>query len=591
MKRLFIIITMLMVLSLSLSGCVESLQKLNTIALSGEPVPVTFGFEEDPSGVDDGNYWVGTAQITGDDTKYTLTLPEGKTIGSKITENKIILQISGINTKLESKLEDPTSPLKYFDADETLLNYYITYKNVPFYNLDPSRKLISTATITVSLPDGTIKSVPISNSGGESVIRIPVNDETIFFKLQSIQLASGDLPPAGDLSVVSKGMYGYQLVKYDDLKGGVNAWKVFANAEMIVYNMIPTPFKYFTPPLNIDSWDDAYSWMAGNGNIPDRTPPIATSSDIITGTNAKVIINYPTSVFAPLVTFYIPEEIAGSVSINEQTPKFVFDNIGRIEGIEASSYRLEVSGKAEGTGTIFLTMDSPAIKSVSWDGGAEQPIIKGQSYKFYANIEFNTALEADKEFTATVYSDPGGFGYTTQKDFTIYLTDKDTAKTHSVRVYAIYEDSGEKVMSAPLYVDYGADRLIGYGDSTKTRVVEGPHFIYSENITGWYPVYTVDHPKEVGVNGDKSVEILFTKEPIEPKPSLLIPLIVLGLFALIIVLYFSGGLQPVMKFIQPIVTSPYFWIFLMFLFGGLVVLWIYTDITGRIDDVLSIKIF
>jgi hypothetical protein len=480
-KSTFLFILMLVLLAVMSAGCTdhstEYSSTLSTLSLSGKPIPVSFEHRDNPDGLS-GSYWVGTAQITGDDTKYTLTLPEGQKSGSSMTKDTISLQLSGINTRWEARIEDDPSPMTYYCIEYFFydLVWDQGIKPVPYYNLDVNRKLISSANLKVSFPDGQVQSATISNFGTESQVTIPVNGKTIFFKMQGIQLASGDLPPAGDLCVVQKPFLGsqYQLVTRDNLESGVNSYNRYA-MDLYFWN------KYGWTPDEIDDWTDCYNWMATNGNIPDRSPAVATETQIITGNDAKIIVKYPTTVFAPLVTFYIPEELAGTVTINEQTPEFTFNTIKKITGIEGGSYRLEVTGRALGSGTIRLDASSPAIKSVRWVDGPEKRIVKGTSYTFYGDIEFNTALDADRDFQATIYAIAAGLGTSTQQTFTVYLHDKDTvADTHTVRVYAIYEDSGDKVMSAPLYIGYGSNRLIGYGDSTKTKVIEGTYQIYSE---------------------------------------------------------------------------------------------------------------
>ena len=303
---------------------------------------------------------------------------------------------------------------------------------------------------------------------------------------------------------------------------------------------------------------------------------------------------YPTTVFAPLITIYIPEQLAKTITIVEQTPEFEFDKIDKIEGIEGGSYRLTVTGTAKGTGTIELSMDSPAIKYVGWVGGAEKQIVKGETYTFYADIEFNTGLNAGKDYEATVYSFPGGLGTPTSQDFVIYLTDKDTAsEKHSIRVYAIYDTTGEKVMAAPLYIGYGSDKNIGYGDSTKTGMIEGAYQVYSENITGWYPAYTAEHPKTINVEDDTKVEILFTTDEPEYEDdegifSMDLWLPIVGILIIVgYVVMMHGGGNRILEPLRPLLSNPHFWIVMAILAVAVVGWFIYQDISAKADNFID----
>lgn len=585
MKSKLILFSLLLVMIIT-SGCID--EQLSTLGL-GTPIPVTFDNQDNPDGYP-GKYWIGTAQITGTDTQYTLTMPEGITARDKTVNKEIVIQISGISTEWSAAIEEDPSPMRYnyvelfgpeFVGFETLKT-----GEVPYYNLGTNHRLTAKAQVKIILPDGTSQVKTISSYGKDTVITFPVRDSngimrTIYFKVQSVQLTSGDLPPSGDLSVVKTPLLSYTLVKSDDLQSGIWSWNSFVWNEY--YNTLQ--WTHFDK----DSWNDAFNWMSGNGMLPDRKPEVAKSITITTGTDAKVIISYPTTVFAPLVTFYIPDEIAETITVNEQTPEFTFDKISKISGVEGGSHRLKVSGVAKSTGTIRLSVDGPAINSGTWVGGPENEIKAGQREEFYVDLEFNTALIADTTYTCTVYSMPAGFGTPTWKEFDVYLTDKDSAESYAVRVYAINDQTGDKVMSAPLYVGYGSDRMIGVGDSTTIKP-EGSYQIYSENVTGWYAAYTADHPKTVIVDEDKSIEILFTTEP--PKQGGVVSLWLPGIVILLIlggIYMYTGGpgseqVRTISKPVIKIMSRPGFWIFVSALILALVAWFIYQDFTGKVDD-------
>lgn len=590
----FILILLIILIASMGGGCLED--KLSTYSIS-TPVLVTFDNQNNPDG-HPGNYYIITAQITGTDTKYTLTMPAGTVIGGKTTEDEIEIEISGINTEWTAALEDDPSPITYTYAHlmdpAWLQQEELRQKEVPYYILGTNKKLISAADIKLILPDGSTQQKRISSYGTDTVITFPVRDSngvsrTVYFKMQSVQLASGDLPPSGDLAVVQKPFTGHRLVTFDNLKGGVSAWNNYAFDEFHY-----TPGDWFSMHYSLDSWSDAFTWMDENHKIPDRMPETASSINIVTATDSQVTVTYPTTVFAPLMTAYIPEEIAGEVTVNEQTPEFKFNSISKISSVESGSYRLKVTGTAVRSGTIRLSVDGPAIKAAGWVDGPEKQIIAGTGYIFYTDLEFNDVLDADTTYECTIYSMPAGLGTPTSKNFDVYLADKDTTTSHALRVYAITDTTGDKVASAPLYVGYGADRQVGYEDSTVT-VTAGTYQVYSENVTGWYAAYTAEHPRTVEVDKDKSVEILFTQEPPKHDDSISIvwwlPVgVVIILFGLFYVNMGGPGAGQIKQFSQPvlkILSYPQFWIFLAILLVTIVAWMIYQDASGKIDDLTN----
>ena len=597
MKRGLRIIIILLSMAVFMCGCID-VPKMETLSLSGTPVPVTFGWEEKPSGVDDGNYWVGTARISGDSTKYVLTLPAGESQDGATAQETIILQISGMDTKWVSSIEEDPTPIQYNDIDWDnpwwglwLDHPYNTKKDTPYYNVVPvGQALHASADIKVSTPDSTIPhSATISNYDKNPTVVMNIKDSNgimrkIYFKIQGVAFR-GELPPSGDLSVLKKPDGNYILVSHDHIHDAVSSWNDYFEGEQYYTGY---PFDQF------DDWGDAYSWMAGQGKFPSRQPA-STRMNIITGDDARVEIAYDTTVFAPDVTFYIHESLAHTVTIAEAAPEFRFDSIDDIEGVEGGSVRMQITGTAMGTGTIRLQVDSPAVKSANFVYGAAQDIVAGEEYSWPVDLEFNTALTADREFEASVKSIATGFGTSTSEEFKIYLTDKDTvldSEKHNVRVYAIYATTGDKVAAAPLYVGYGSDKNIGYGDSTKTGVVEGTYQVYSENITGWYPAYTADHPKTINVESDVAVEILFTTD--EPEyddggifsMDLWLPIVGILIIVGYVVMMHGGGIR-ILEPLRPILSNPYFWMFMAVLVIGVVGWLIYQDMSAKADNFIT----
>ncbi|MCK5217822.1 MAG: hypothetical protein KAJ93_08535, partial [Methanosarcinales archaeon] len=463
----------------------------NTLSTVAPPalVPVEFEERTNPSGYT-GIYWVGTAQISGSDVKYRL-VPAGVSYSDAIT-----MEITGIDTKWVRQTEDDPSPLKY-----NVIKYHL-WGTVPYKSTEPvpyldtistEQKLESTSIVTITSPTSSQTKHTVSNYGTDSIISVNIKDtsgieRTAYFKFQGITLSSGDLPPGGDLSLIEGDISDrYRLVTKDNLVSAVSAWNSF-----FTQGYIPAHAEYY------DDYNEIYKWMSGvnshpnvwpnpSNRLPDRTPGIANNMNVET---SAVVISYPTSVFSPTITFYIPAELAEYVVLVEQEPEFIFDSISEFDVNECGSSRLKISGTATGSGTILLSMSSDAMTSVSFDEGSEKQITKGTDYDFWANINWACGIDADKKFQVTVYSDVGGLGTDTSESFSVYMTDKDTATTHTLTVSAIYADSGDIVETAEIYI---GSEFIGYGSVTKS-VPQSTHTIYSNDIDGWYTEYSSINP-------------------------------------------------------------------------------------------------
>jgi hypothetical protein len=516
-KLLSIFIIICMVLPL-FSGCLD----MSTIAMSGQPVPVQIGYEKNPADVYSGNYWIVTAQITGNDAEYKLTLPKGTVSGDGATTRETIhVQFTGIDTKWVANLEEDYTPLTYYEYDyeSAWWNFWIEtpYKEtkaVPYMNIAPAgQRLNANAEVKVALPNKlTSITKKITNYDTASQVRIPVKDSngierTIFVKFQSIAFR-GELPPSGDLSVVKTASSQYQMVTSDELEGGINKWNSHR-----VWDVSPSNYILIDPEA-ADDWGDVYNWMSSNQLIRNRAPP-STTTTITTGDDAKISIAYPTTVFAPLVTVYIPEQLAETLTVIEQTPQFNFDEIDRVEGVEGGSKRLTVTGQALGSGTIELSIDSPAVKSDNWVDGREKQLEAGKLYKFDVDLTFNTGLDADREFEAVVLSSAAGLGISTDEPFIIYLADKDVQDKdkHTLTMKAVYKGTDDLVETAPLFEGYGDTKSLGTGSASRELVDGVEYEIYGGNISGWYPKYTAEHPKTIILSGDTTVVIPYSTEP------------------------------------------------------------------------------
>jgi len=472
-------------------------------------IPVEFEEQDNPDGYT-GMYWVGTAQITGTDTKYKL-VPEGGSYSDSIT-----VDITGIETAWTAPLSTPALPLEYGTMKTKWFVPYSSSEPVPYKNVGTSARFEAKATVKIDSPNEGVKTYSLTNTGSDSTIPVSIKDKdgisrTAYFKFNGVQLASGNLPPTGDLVLLDTDVYGgHRLVKTDFLNSAVSNWNTcvfpYCGESKSVCNLDWTTCT-FVEGTYPDTWDETYTYMSVNNQIPDEGKP--PTSIGLTASSTRVNIAYPTSTFAPIVTFYIPEALAEYVVLVEQEPSFAFDSISTLEGVECESARLTVTGTATGSGTIMLYLDSTAVKSVSWDGGAEKQIVKGADYTFRADVNFACGIDADKNFDATVRSDAGGLGADTSRMFKIYLADKDTADIFTLSVKAVQEGTNTIIDTAPIYI--GATSVAS-GEASK-NLPAGTYTVYSEDVEGWYTPNDKDHPLTVSLTADKTVTLEFTTEP------------------------------------------------------------------------------
>ena len=483
------------------------------LSVSGTPVLVDFeNLETNPDGYT-GKFYVGDVALDGDTSTYRIIPKSGPS-------DSLEFQIGWTESKVQVPLISEGTPIQY-KYHSPWLGLLIPKKaDVPYFNLDMNnRKVVTKATVKVDPVAGATITKYLSNeidadSNTFTSQQFVVKDEngiprTIYIRYNNLNFISGDLAIATPMSVVKQGSApSYQLVRHADLQRAMEhetGWN-----EYVFPFCVQVPGRELCRNLDMKSWNGVYDWMMDYDKIPPVNIGSASSHDIELGSGAKIDIHYPSTVFAPSVTFYVPEEL-GFMIIVEQAPEFKIDPISTIHGIEGGTSRITITGTATGTGSIDLDVDSPAVHSVSWDGGSLKNIEKGKDYTYSGTLRFNVGLDAGKYFDAKLECNALGFGQDTTRDFRIYLTDKDTTNTHDLRVHAIYKGTSDTVETAELYAGY--DVFIGYGDNTRQDLPVGSYAVYSDNVTGWYSEYTREHPKTVNLDKDTTVVIEFTEEP------------------------------------------------------------------------------
>lgn len=423
MKQKRIKLGMLLVLTLIISslGCLD----LAITGLSGAPIPVSiWTTQSNPDGLP-GNYWVGSAVVSGSDTNLVATMPAGTGEGDKFTEQEVQIQISNINPYWIAPLEtDVTDPLKYYEVDypfgDWLAPSLYYNKLVPYVNVGPG---VMVSSYKVTIDNGYDVQSQIGTSFHDEtaspVLKIPVKDSNgitrnVYVKMTSaINFVAGTLPPASTgYSVVD----GKRLVEYNDLEGAIHDWN---NHALFEYGIRPTVYWYAFNYNDIDSWNDAYSWMNENGKIPDQSFKLGANMQIVDTT--KVKLNYPENVFAPSVTFYIPEELAETITIVEAAPEIIFDTISDISAMEGGTHTLHVTGKNKGSpGYVNFNVLSDGISHVIIYPSSGMYIT--DSVELDVHISFAENIEGDRDFTGTITAQ-GGLGDMTSQTFNIKLID------------------------------------------------------------------------------------------------------------------------------------------------------------------------
>ena len=468
MKQKRIKLGMLLVLTLIISslGCLD----LAITGLSGAPIPVSiWTTQSNPDGLP-GNYWVGSAVVSGSDTNLVATMPAGTGEGDKFTEQEVQIQISNIDPYWIAPLEtDVTDPLKYYEVDypfgDWLAPSLYYNKLVPYVNVGPG---VMVSSYKVTIDNGYDVQSQIGTSFHDEtaspVLKIPVKDSNgitrnVYVKMTSaINFVAGTLPPASTgYSVVG----GKRLVEYNDLEGAIHDWNSHALFE---YGVRPTVYWYAFNYNDIDSWDDAYSWMNEKGKIPDQSNKLGANMEIIDTT--KIKLNYPENVFAPSVTFYIPEELAETITIQERAPQIIFDQISDISAVEGGAYTLHITGVNEGSpGYVNFNVLSNGISSVQIYPSSGMYIDK--NVELDVHILFVENIEGDKEYTGTITAQ-GGLGDMTSQTFIIKLAD---SKGQFVEIEPYIPGGTEEPMDLTIVV-YGIIIVIALLILWKSGIVE-----------------------------------------------------------------------------------------------------------------------
>lgn len=503
-----------------------------TVSFSGTPVNIAFGDtpETNPEGYI-GKYYVGTALMDGDSSKYVF-VPEGMTY-----QEAMALQFTARSSVWKADILNPTSDVMYSEVDYTYGIGGQVEKPVPFKTVDMVNARITLgADVKLGMPDGSTQTGSIGNIGDYTQQFIVKDsngiDRTIYIRYNELSFKSGVLPPAGDLDVITTPDGYFRLITHDNLVDGTGPtrWAKYPFWDPCTtikdWNCYFYEKHWLGKNSYVDDYEDYFNWMVSNNKIPDKKPSAAERYDVLTN---RLFITYPSTVFTQSVTFYIPEELAEFIMISEPTPEFRFDGIANIDTNEGDLTRIDVKGTAINSGTINLHVEGAGIESYTWTGGSEKQIVKGKSYTFQLYVR-SPQVNTKSELPITVFSQPSGMGVATQTTFYNTIEDTTALPHYDLTIKCI--DSNENVVdNARIYVN---NDLVGYGSTTKS-VVKGNHYVHAENVTGWYSGYPPDSPKFVSVDKDMILEIPFTTEPKPPEDYTTI-LIIGGITIVVIIL-------------------------------------------------------
>lgn len=551
-----------------------------TTSFSGTSSNIVFGdmLETNPDGIV-GKYYVGTALIDGDSSKYVF-VPEDMPYN-----NALVLQFSAKNSVWKTSVLNPSANIYYSTVYKSWLGTYeSTTEPVPYNTVDMvNARLSLSADVKLGMPDGTVKTGSIGNTGDYTQYFTVKDtngiDRTIYIRYNELSFKSGDLPPAGDLDVLENPVSGYRLITHDNLVDGTGPIET-----NILKCTNPDSWNcYFKDKVMwgkysyIDDYSDYYNWMVSNNKIPDKKPDVAIGYSVA---GNELIITYPSTVFTQSITFYIPEELAQHIMIIEQVPEFKFNEINNIDTNEGDLTKVLVSGYAVDSGTINLYVNGLGEDSYSWADGSEKQIVKGESYKFELWIT-SSQVDVDSKLPITIYSQPSGAGIATQVTF--YNDIKDTSALQSYDLTIKCVDSNKQtVTNAEIYVD---NVFVGYGAVTKS-VIKGDHYVHAQNVTGWYSGYPPNSFKFVNVDKDVSIEIPFTEEPPEDGYSLW-AYIIFGIFGVVI----FGFIILILQEMGVKITTTHILIFIaIVLFAGII--WYGISLLERlIEAIENFKLF
>lgn len=500
-----LIISILLISSLGF-GCLD----MAITGLSGSPIAVNQWNHDEVS-----EYWVGSAIVSGagSDTSFLLTMPAGTSDGDTTTQEDIQIKLEAITPYWQAPLEpDYSDPLTftsvYYPLGDWLTPGLKYFQDVPYQNVGAGQ-LVTGYKITASTSDGVKSAIGTSRFSGESpLVSIPVtaNDGKTYnirVELTNIVNVDGTIPPATTgYSVIEQ----YRLVSTNDLEGAVHDWN---NHVIYEFSKRPSAYYYLFDYSQIDSWNDAINWMQENNKIPDRAVGLGGYPSI---SESQIKLTYNDFSFAPQVTFYIPAQIAETITLDKPAPVFEFDKIPDIEAVEGGSARIKVSGDSIGSnGQVTLTAHSDIITTQTWTPTGKPELVAGQSETFYVNIGFSDTIDANKEYPIKLTSQ-GGWGDPTETTFNVYLADNDVSdmQKHTLTVKAVYEGTDDMVETAPIFEGYGANAQMGRGESSRDLIAGIEYSVYGANVTGWYPKYTADHPLTVDLTKDSAVEIPYS---------------------------------------------------------------------------------
>lgn len=502
------------------------------LALTGTPVNVHFGDIPVTNPYDAiGKYYIAEFDVAGDSAGLVF-VPSGL----NYNQDRLELKISSTTSTYEAPITIPPTYLQYRQVKYAWGVPGLEWKNVNYRDVSLDSPFIHTSSnVKLSTPGNNIQTSTVIQEGtlnnvGETVKRFTVTHDgaqrTIYVKFDRLVFKSGDLPIAGDY-VIFKDHVGMEtLVRYDHLSSGTGTSGSCYADDWNTWNCVVSNSFVRLKFSDVDGYDDYSNWIIPK--LPDKCP---TSADSCNFNSNKLTIDYPSTVFTQHVTVYVPEELAEFIMVVEQTPEFDFNPILDISGNEGQIILVNVKGTAINSGTINLRMSGDGLESVKWQQSTQQTIVAGKSYTFPVSIKL-AQTDTNSKLPITVYSQPLGVGVPTQTTFYANIIDTSTAPTYDLRIKCV-NSNNDIVTNAEIYID---NAFTGYGDITK-NVVQGNHYVYAKNVTGWYSGYPPNSPKTVSVNSDTSIEIPFTTD--EPKEDGISALFLIGGIAIVAIILLS----------------------------------------------------
>lgn len=575
---------------LSSSGCME----FSTLATS-QPMTVTtndIDYVSSSAGQVGGKYWKIATAIDGRGESYYLELPASMLQDGDVQAQKYLkLYITPSTPYWHADCYDENS-LQYAYKYQQFAGITMTYKgygDVPYTRVSGVSQTIHTG-YTAILEDEYGRTIAQNTYNvddlNQGTLQMQAQDSdgftrTIYITMDGM-LPSGVLTPTGEFATLWDGVNSrtdssYKFVNYLTLENKLDTWN---NKQ--------------TSDLGED-WSDCYTWLASNGVSDLKSSSYIINYDIegvgyTTGSHPTGLkLYYSTGTFKPLVTVYIPEQLAETIVEQKAAPAPDISEISNMEATEAGSVSWQVTVTNQGTaGDIKVdaetTDSSNGLQNIRTAGDSQIYIDRDNSYTwtFFADVADElTSTERDITVKVSANGGVGGqFGSTDYESFTVTVKNKDVSDDEKVTITVrpLYEETGDLFENGEVYVGFGSDAHKGSGEVSFEAIIGHEYSVYcadtADNV--YKAQYNESNPYVFTPYQDKTVEILFNTERPESGGDFDLNTVLMGvIIVLVLVMIWQSGLLKIL------LQNP---MLIGLIFLALVIIWAVGEVTGALES-------